>query len=234
MRRLLQAMAITVLSSVSASYTVWHVLSKDGVWRGDVVQAGQSLLPPSTTGDADAATGKSIEAELAAVHLQNVDLSLQLQLLQQQLERLQSKFNAEFVPASEAAGAKGSIQHADASLQETPEAQEASGAAQKNEHRERFALLEEAFFAEPLDPEWSATMETEWSRIESRLQHHTSGETSIEYYECRGSTCRVEFTHSENAPGSMPAMIASPLSSQVVLQSVVDGETKKTIALYKK
>lgn len=226
-----KTLAIMVLSSISASYTVWHILSKDGVWFGGVAQA---LPQTHATAAVDDTIDKTVEAELAAVYLQNVDLSLQLQLLQQQVDRLQSKLDGGAVPASEAEETGGSTQHAGSTVQETPEAQEAKGAARKNEHRERFALLEEAFFAEPLDPEWSATMEREWSRIESRLQHHTAGDTSIEYYECRGNTCRVEFAHGNKAPALMPALIASSLNSQVVLQSITEGGTEKTIALYKK
>lgn len=167
-----------------------------------------------------------LQAELKALTAQNEALSLQLAQLQRQVDALQrNSMGGSYAPLAEQA-------------QEGPErlgqvdAQEAQIAARTEGARDEFMLLEEQFYAEPLDPQWAATMQRDFHGIEARLIEHTHGGTYIEYQECRSSTCRVQFTHDSRAPALLPALIASPNNAHVVLQSVSEDGVEKTIALY--
>lgn len=168
----------------------------------------------------------TLQAELKALSAQNEALALQLAQLQRQVNALQR----DPMPGSGAPPAERTPMYSQTRGQ--IEAQEAQLAATTDGVRDQFMLLEEQFYAEPLDPQWSATMHRDFHGIEARLIEHTHGGTYIEYQECRSSTCRVQFAHDTGVPALLPALIASPRNANVVLQSVSEDGVEKTIALY--
>lgn len=216
---------VIVFFGIYIGFIISPLLPEDLEHAKGAVQAQAVDSRVSSAGEADNRnTDERTGGELAAVRAQNAVLVSQLRALQRQVDNIQLAQDLDFNTASmqEKVQQKASVSEQEAQL------------AMQTDQQHSFAVLEEEFYAESADPQWAATMQREWHRIEERLQQFTSGDTSIEYHECRSGTCRVEFVHATAAPALLPALIASPYNSQVVLQSVNDGGVEKTIALYKR
>lgn len=175
----------------------------------------------------DSGANEQFRSEVATLSAQNEDLRSQLTRLQEQVAAMQL---TQSLGTAEALDEEtGDVQR-----QAHIDAEEARLAAYSDDNQYDFALLEEQFYAESPDAQWAATMQRDFHSIEARLNEHTGGGTRIEYQECRSSTCRVEYTHEHTAPTILPALIASPNNTKVILQSVTQEGLAKTIALYRR
>lgn len=208
-----------VLYALCAGVLIWPLLGS----QPPVDQAGaQTFTTGSPQGQnvQDAPHFAELAASLTALRAEHKEVKLQLQVLEKRVAELAAQQAAPAADAERhddngAAAATNSDRHDDGQMQQ-------------------FALLEEQFYAEPIDADWAADMQRDFHVIESRLEEFTAATTFIDHRECRSGSCRVEFVHERSVPPLLPALIASPRNTHVSLKTVVQDGKPKTIALYHK
>lgn len=213
-----QPLSVAVVAAVTCTL-LWQLQPDDSHDEASLVTRAAQVV------DRDHLLG--LRHELTQVQVQNAALLRQIQTLQQQVDALPVTFQAVDVgePAVVADEAPQQMQLAE---------QEIKLAAQAGLRQDDFTQLEEQFYAESADAEWAGTMQRDMNLVEARLSQLDDAGTSIRYYECRSSTCRVEFLHEDAAPSLLPALIAAPNSSRISTRTARTDEGEITVALYRR
>lgn len=103
-----------------------------------------------------------------------------------------------------------------------------------HELKEAYALAEEDFYAQPVDPQWDAEMTMSLSNMESIIGEYSKDLVNISFQECRSNACRVEFTYSEDAPPLDPAMMAARGASRMFFDTSFEDGMGKTVVIYQR
>lgn len=205
-----------VLYALCAGVLIWPLLGNEP----PVEQAGAQTSAAESQQRhelQDAPHYAQLAASLTALRTEHKEVKRQLQALEAEVAQLMAQRPAD-TERRENSGAPATHRdgHGDQQVQQ------------------QFGLLEEQFYAEPIDAGWAADMQRDFHVIESRLEEFTAATTYIDHHECRSDSCRVEFIHEHSVPTLLPALIASPRNSRVSLKTVMQDGKPKTIALYHK